>query len=256
MSKVFELPAGLWRGDKPEKEVRLTELTARIRKEMGNPTVRNNPVQVVSSVLVGCIESIGGVPVTERDLDNMLTGDRDFCLLKIREISLGSDVNTSFNCPICSGHNRSVIDLQSIAVYDLDEANYEIRPDLEPDPRVYRVKKEGSWEAIFRFPTGMDQKIVMKGANKNPLATQQDLFSRCLLEWNGEKVFPEHLDNLPIPELNFLEGEIMDALPGPDFNAEVECSLCGAKVPMPMESSDFLFPEDLGKRSGRRLKKR
>lgn len=258
MSDVFELPAGLWKDGTAVKEVRLNELNARIRKEMGKPNLRNNPVQLVSTVLAHCIESIGGNPITEKDINNLLIGDRDFCLLKVREISLGSEVHLTFNCPMCQVSNRSSIDLQSIAIYELNEDNYEIREDITPDPRVFMIKGDFQppWEALFRFPLNSDQRAVMRGSVINPLQAQQDLFGRCLIEWNKEKVFPTHIDDLSLPEINYLTSEIQDALPGPDLNTEIECVSCGATVPMPMESSDFLFPEDLGRRSGKRLKKR
>ena len=86
MEQLFALPGGYVDADGViQKEVVLTPVTGRVRKEMGKAESRRRGHSLINAILSKCIKRIGDVTnIHDGVLDKMSSGDRSFCLMMIR----------------------------------------------------------------------------------------------------------------------------------------------------------------------------
>ena len=73
-----ELPCGLFRDGKAERDAEIVPMTGRVRTTIARPDVRRNGAKIVDAVLLACVREIGGRRVDRQVLDDLLIGDRDF----------------------------------------------------------------------------------------------------------------------------------------------------------------------------------
>lgn len=238
----IKLPCGILNEDGGvERDAVIDPMRGRTREAIARKDIRNNGAKIVDVVLKSCLKSIGSKQVSNAMLGNMLTGDRDFLVLRIRQLSLGDRVEVPMSCPQCKERLDITLDLSEIRVKELSESDYEI----ENGERVFWLEsKELEIRAKFRYPNGKDSHTLAEVSLNNPVAAQYMLYQRCLKEWNGQSApFPAvFIKEKSVRELDWLTDEFAEKLPGPDFDTTVECSICGQETPLRMESSDFLFP--------------
>jgi len=241
------LPCGLMVDGELKRDALIVPMTGKARKMVSRPEMRRNPAKVIDALLGQCLTEVGGETRIRSALTQKLfVADRDFLLLKIREISLGSVVHSQVKCGVCGAQLDVSMDLTN----DIKVRTYE---DLVSD---YEAKAEGGdilfsiadqdlqLEATFRLPKGEDQVDIAPLLDKNPVAASYTLYERCLIEWNGtpaSEMPPQFFDNLPLPVIDFVDEEFTKALPGPDMRVPVDCVQCGEEMTMTLASSDFLF---------------
>lgn len=241
---TFELPCGLLRDGELVREVELTPMTGRVRKNIARPDVRKNGARIIDAVLLACVRSIGGKRVDRQVLDELLVGDRDFLTMKIRQISLGDRVSAQMQCGSCRERIEFDIDLDQVELYPLADGDGEIADNGRA--RLFRIENHDlDVRAAFRFPAGRDQHAIVPLAQKNPVEANYRMYLLCLEEWNDQaKPFPNSFfENLPLNVLDWVGAEFTARMPGPELEHEVICDLCGTANPMSLEMSNFLFPQ-------------
>jgi len=243
LGHAFELPCGLLREGAVIREVELTPMTGRVRKNIARPDVRRNGARIIDAVLLACIRTVGGKRADRQLLDELLVGDRDFLTMKIRQISLGDRVTAHMQCGSCRERIDFDIDLDQVELFPLAEGDCEISEDGRT--RLFRIENADlGVSAAFRYPAGRDQHAIVPLVQKNPVEANYRMYLLCLEEWNGQaKPFPNtFFENLPLNVLDWVDAEFTARMPGPELEHEVICDLCGTANPMSMEMSNFLFP--------------
>lgn len=112
---TFTLPKG-YTDEKGElhREVTLREITGSDQEAMLNPQFKNNPARMLTALLARVIARLGtlenkdiGTHVTGR----MLKSDRDFLILKLRQIDAGPEMDIDVECPSCNHKFKATLDI-------------------------------------------------------------------------------------------------------------------------------------------------
>jgi uncharacterized protein YbaR (Trm112 family) len=151
---------------------------------------------------------------------SLLVGDRDFLMLQLRKMTLGSRVLAVIACPACP----SRMDVE------LDVAQIEIdRPDSVA--AAYSLES-GSRTIRFRLPTGADQEAVAR----LPLEQAVDaLLLRCTVDDGGCAIDADERDAL----ISAMEA----AAPRVEPELDLTCPDCGHAFVLPIEIGSFFLDE-------------
>jgi hypothetical protein len=257
VSRSYTLPVGFPNPDTNElhRQVEVSPMKGELRKKLASEEVRNQPQQGINLVFQRCIESIEGVEPTQKVIQEMTGADRDFCVMKIREISMGKDVTFNFKCrnENCKATIQGVVNLEE----DIEEDHWDeetARERLEDNLFTFVITTENADKEFVRnfdetgkffVPRGQELKQISDTIDRNPIEAQYDLYYLSMLEWNGET--REELDFNPFDDsvagvIDHFSAEFESIVPGPDFSVEFICAECGQSMPADLQGSDFLFP--------------
>lgn len=254
MSDTFQLPMGaLNESGEVLQEFSVVPMTAGLRKQLVSRENRKNTHKLVITILMKCITEIAGQKPTPTFLNKMVVGDLDYALMMIRKISMGDTISSRIVCGSCEDKLDADVSIENdveIRKRVLDE-DYTIEQDAERPElsvRVFEIEDiELERKATFRFPTGNDREKLTPMVAKNPIEANYHMYSRCLRKFHraGELVprpyGPKFVDDLSVPEIEWIEQEFRVAQPGPNTLISIDCEACGAENRVDMGNSDFLF---------------
>lgn len=197
----------------------------------------------VTELLSRAIERVEGLDRSvDRDLAaDLLIGDRDYLLLRLRQMTLGDQVHQVMRCPATACGQKVDVEF-SIGEIPVRRAeslrrDYEIRLSRPAWPGDDR-----SDCAVLRLPTGRDQEAIADLADQNPAAANSRLFARLLVRL-GRTTRPdeEAVRALPIKLRQELADFLRRTAPGPDLHIEAQCPHCGADMTYPFDLEDFFL---------------
>ncbi len=239
----LELPGGVLdsRGQ-CFKTVMVRPLTGRDEELLADRRYRN-AAQQVSEFLAQVLVEVPGLdkPVSKELVSEMLIGDRDYLLLRLRQISLGDQVHQVMRCPgpacgqkadveflISELPVRRVKTVQPQYEFELSE------PSRKDDPK--------SGHVALRLPTGLDLEAILDCKDVNPAMANTKLFARIV-----KKLGRESLDEAAARELSLrTRSEITAFLnkitPGPELKIEVQCPHCRGDMSYPFDLYGFFLP--------------
>jgi hypothetical protein len=112
---TFDLPKG-YLDDKGQvhREVTIREITGADQEAMLNPALRNNPAKMLTALLARVIVKLGALE--GRQIDTAVTAaltksDRDFLILKLKEIDSGPEMDIDVECPDCGKKFKAMLDI-------------------------------------------------------------------------------------------------------------------------------------------------
>lgn len=219
---TFELPSG--------REIELREMTGAEEELLTNQRLIRSG-DAVNRVLANCILRLGDndQPVVN-DVLNMLSGDRLFTLVRLRQVSLGDDVELDPVCPntACRAKNHVVVNLNDLPVTPYGEER----------------------EFVFTLP-GSAKKVKfvhLDGNKEKRLAQMQEpnisaAMMIRILEIDGAAPSKKALAEMSMRDRTALRAEMLRVDAGIDTSIECECDSCGARIRTKLEAeSSFLFP--------------
>jgi hypothetical protein len=247
---VVELPAGLWHKGQVHRDVEIVPMTGLTRKAIARKEVRANPSKVTDIILGQCINRIGTFThISDKVLDNLVLGDKDFLLLEIRRVSMGDTFKSNVTCAACSNDIEVTFHIDELEVIRIKEGEYEV----VDEQRTFRIQDEAlKIDAVLRYPVGKDQGALLGVSDRNPVEANFKLYAECLLQWAGDKgpFRASFFERMPVRVLDEFEDQFTKAQPGPVFEQSVGCPACAANIEFTFEGSDFLFrPTRRGKTS-------
>jgi hypothetical protein len=219
----FELPSGT--------EIELREMTGAEEELLTNARLIRSG-DALNQVLRNCITRIGdATEVTEKDVLDLLSGDRLFILLKLREISLGSEVDLELVCPqpSCRETNLLSVDLSEAKVtkYGID--------------REFVFELPGSKRSV-RFTHLDGHKEKRLAALKEPSISSAMLIR--ILEVDGKPPTKKLLADMSLRDRTGLRKAMQKVDAGPDTVVAMECEACGSPIRTRLEAeAGFFFPE-------------
>jgi hypothetical protein len=112
---TFELPKG-YVDEKGQlhKEVTIREITGADQEAMLNPSLKSNPAKMLTALLARVITKLGTLEGRQVDTGvtaNMFKSDRDFLILKLKEIDSGPEMEIDVECPDCSKKFKAMLDI-------------------------------------------------------------------------------------------------------------------------------------------------
>jgi hypothetical protein len=244
-SIVVQLPGGAHdAGGRRHREAELVPLRGREEELLAQAS--RPPAELVTRVLASCVRRIGPLaPVTERMARDLTVGDRQFLLLKLREVTFGPDVVAVASCPWPACGKKMDVGFR---IPDVP-----IRPGRGDGP-VYELELSQAAALVdggqlhrrvrFRLPTGADQEAVAVLLDSNPAGALRGLLERCVVAIGpAEPPRPEWLDALCPRARAEIEQAMAAAAHGPELTMEARCPECARTFTLPFEVADFFFGE-------------
>ena len=112
---TFELPKGyVDEKGQTHREVTMREITGADQEAMLNPQLRNNPAKMLTALLARVITKLGTLEGRQVDAGvtaSMFKSDRDFLILKLKEIDSGPEMDIDVECPDCGKKFKAMLDI-------------------------------------------------------------------------------------------------------------------------------------------------
>lgn len=219
---TFELPSGT--------EVELREMTGAEEELLTNQRLIRTG-DAVNQVLKNCIVRLGdNDEPSMKDVLDLLSGDRLFILVKLRQVSLGDEVELELVCPnaACRATNHVAVDLE-----ELEVTHY--GPERE-----FSFELPGSKRTVrFGYLDGHKEKRL--AALKEPSISSAMLIR--IIEIDGNPPNKKLMAEMSMRDRSALRREMLRVDAGIDTTVETECDSCGARIRTRLEAEPgFLFP--------------
>lgn len=231
--EVFELLQGY--RDKEgniHKEFEVREMTGSDEEAISKNEIKSNGAKIIRTIIARCCLRIGNLFKEDMKdaewvniIQNLSVGDQDYILLRIREASLGEEIEAKYECadPSCkeSIHTTITIDELELVPFDgLHEIPFELpKGFVDKDGNVLKKGK-------MRHPNGLDREVLDSVLKTNVGRANTLMLSRCITELEGVKVYDELVRNLSIKDRNYLLELFRTHKFGVNLEVEVECPTC------------------------------
>jgi len=219
---TFTLPSGM--------EIDLVEMTGVEEDLLTNQRLIKTG-EAINQVLANCIKRIGENDAPGmKDVLDMLSGDRLFVLVRLRQISLGDEVELELACPNIACGERTYV---TINLEDLEVTPY-------GEEREFEFKLPRSGKAVkFGYLDGHKEKRL--AAMKQPSLTTAMMIR--ILSIDEQPPSKKHLNEMSIRDRSALREEMTRVDGGIDTAVDVSCDSCGARIRTRLEAEPaFLFP--------------
>ncbi len=111
----FTLPKGFVDKDGTlQREVVLREITGADQEAMLSPQLRQNPAKMLSALLARVIVRLGTIDksrIDTRVAADLTKRDRDFLIMKLKEIDSGPEMEIDAACPDCGRAFKATLDI-------------------------------------------------------------------------------------------------------------------------------------------------
>jgi len=206
------------------REVVIDEMDGKAEEILADPKYRARQQQGITAFIAYLLKRIGSAEATNDAVKHMLSGDRDFLMLKIRIHTLGNVWSTEIKCTSCGDMLPVVVDLDKLKIDAISDND--TRVVTGKLSRGYKDQKGAVHKDYeMRFPTGVDQEQV---ANVRNLSTMKTLLlNKCLKHLGSMKMVSDYdLRRMKYRERLELEDNLYNNLPGVSWAVDVVCS-CG-----------------------------
>jgi len=222
------------------KEVELVPLSGREEELLVNTADRGAAIQV-STILGRCVKRIGHFDeVTEEIVRNLLVGDRQYLMLKLREITFGERVQATVTCPWpdCGGGVDISFNISDIPIKDASLTSpiheFKLSAIAEGDPHII-------W---FRLPNGADQEALSGQLIQNQAVATTQLLWRCIQRIDDiEGPDIEYVRSLPTHTRVQIEQRMQALGPDVELTMEAVCPECDRSFSIPFDLQEFFFDE-------------
>lgn len=219
---IFILPSGT--------EIELREMTGVEEELLTNQRLIRSG-DAVNQVLANCIVRLGDrEDVSTKDVLDMLSGDRLFVLVRLREVSLGEEVELELACPnpVCRAKNRLTVNIDDLVVTSYGE------------DREFTFVLPGSGRKVrFTYLDGHKEKRLAQMQEPN---ISSAMMIR-ILEIDGSAPTKKALSEMSMRDRSALRAEMLRVDAGIDTTIECDCESCGTRLRTRLETEPaFLFP--------------
>ncbi len=243
----FTLPIGYADAEGAlHRRVALRKMTGKEEAILADKRYQRNGGKLVTELLHSCVTRIGDLPSNGRSVvGDMYSADRNFLLLKLRSVTFGPELKTSYTCPSCGETMRLVEDLDALPVNAIDgDSVDDIRVELEDG----YVDRDGTLHTalVLRLPRGADEEAVAAQMRQNASVGKNALLARCMKSLGD---IPKHrlealgahiLAELTLADRRAIDHALNSAAPGVDLTREIECPFCGHSFKSTLDLSNFL----------------
>lgn len=166
-------------------------------------------------------------------LARLTIGQRDLCLLKLREMTFGSKLTGVAACPDCREQVELDFDIRDIAA---DEARL---PDFQDDEAVNEIPLTlPGWELRFRLPTNADLASLQADASQ----AKTILLEACVLEASHEGKSAQ-TSELPDEVVAALSERMAKEDPYLNISFALKCPACGHEWQMIFDIVGYFMSE-------------
>lgn len=224
----------------------LREINGSDEEAISKPEIKSNGAKIARVLLERCCNRIGTISKSEvksqewRDIIQSLSiGDQDIMLLRLRQISLGDEIETQYECPDKQCKTKITVmaevdELEIIPFNGEDEFEFELPKGLKD--------KEGNLitKGRLRHPNGHDREALDSILRKNTGLANTMMLSRCITHLEGTKVHDDFVRNLSLKDRNYLLSQIKENSYGVSTTVEVDCPNCGENFKASLNAVNFI----------------
>jgi len=238
---VWDLPGGYVDDDGGiYREVVIEPLTGAQEKRIAQ-RANTSQAALATTLLASCIRRIGPMnEITEAHARRLLVGDRQFLLLKLREITFGNELRAVTRCswPDCGKRLDIDFTTDAIPIVCAPQERRFMELPMDDTKRAQTV--------TFRLPNGEDQERIAHLTTKNEPLASSLLLARCIRSIGPDHEKPpgqKEIDALPQPLKERIE-EAMDRL-GPKLITTMEafCPECERNFSVGFDLQAFVLKE-------------
>ncbi len=228
------------------REVSLTPLSGR-EEELLAGNHRRESASLVTIVLSRCLQRLGTIsPVSEEVARHLLIADRQYLLLKLREVTFGDQVQATIFCPWPDCGQRIDMDfsIKDIPVTDSEDKGPTYQIELSPEAAVTGEGGEAYRAVIFRLPNGGDQEAISPFISENEARAVAMLLGRCIQSIGPWKAPGDELISRLSPLARMeIERQMETVAPKVDLTMEANCPECGREFDAPFDLQGFFLSE-------------
>jgi len=209
-----------------EAEVR--ELTGRDEEALARTTSQETLVQ---TVLTRGTLRVGSEKASEEILNNLLSGDRDYLLLKIFVATFGETLTVSPFCKTCNDRPEVEINLNK---------DVPVKTLASPKDRYFRVPIARG-EVKAELPTGHTQRLLMAEVERSFAELSTVLLANTVTEVRGTAVIdPAQVLDLSIRDRRKISEQILSRSPGPLMqDTTCKCPRCDSTLEVPLSLANL-----------------
>lgn len=227
-------------------EVEVREMNGTDEEAISKKDINSNGGKVVRTLLERCVLRIGTIYRDEvksakwrEIIQELSVGDQDYILLKIRQASLGDEIETQYECPDPNCKEKIIT---TITVDELPIVPFNGQHTIEFELPRGHVTKDGNVlrKGKLRHPNGLDREALDTVMRKNSGLANTLMLSRCIVELEGIKVHDDIVRNLSMKDRNYLLSLIHENRFGVDLAVEVECPTCAETFKASLNATNFI----------------
>jgi hypothetical protein len=244
---MASLPGGYIDGEgNVHHEVELTPLTGREEELLAGYSAQDLASRV-TTVLQRCIRRIGTVSPVSRDLiSSLLIADRQYLLLKLRELTHGRDIQASLNCPWpdCGQPIMVNFSMDKIPVVELVDPEPTYTMELSAEAAFVTDSGESYRNVCFRLPNGSDQEVLIPILLNDEIKAQTTLLKRCIQSIGTVADLPDtNVEQLSPLARQEIETRMETLAPKVELTMESTCPDCGRDYAAPFDIQTFFLGE-------------
>ena len=248
VDEVFELLAGYIDDEGIlQKTFTIREVNGNDEEAIYNSNKKANGASVITLLLERCVISIGNITrksagsteAWRKVIQGLLVGDRDYIVLKLRELSVGDEFEVSHTCPNpeCKAELTSFVNIDEISIEPF-KGDYTIPFDL---PKGYKDKSGNVHkEGILRLPNGLDGEILGPIAKKNIAKGTSMMLTRICTFADGTIITQDVMSSLTVRDRRYLSDILKDNVFGVDTTVDITCSDCGETFKATFNPANFI----------------
>lgn len=245
VSDEFEMLAGYEdENGVVHKTFTIREMTGRDEEAISKSDLRQNGAKLITVLLERCVMSIGTLSKKEvgeikwkEIVKSLYVGDQDYIVLKIRELSMGGEIEVTHICPNCKASMKTILDVSELEVEPFKGYRL-IQFEL---PKGYRDKKGVvHTTGTMRLPTGYDREILTPMAKKNIAQASTVMLTRLCKFDDGLSVTEDVMRDLTIRDREYLQKLLQENTFGVNLEVDVTCVDCGEEFKGNLNSINFI----------------
>lgn len=243
---LFILPGGYILDDGVcHKEVKLRQLTGKEEEIIVGADSESNIPAILTRVLANCLERVGQIKEINAEIvRRLLICDRDYLLLKLRQITFGDRIDARVQCPneLCKKPMDIDFDIRKIEIE---------RKDIGKGIFFHTLSSHSSYkdrdniihsEIEFRLPNVSDQEQIAEIYKVNQSMALTKLIARCLIRIGSISIVDEDLvQSLSIPARREINLRMQEVSPKVDLQINIRCPECGTNFSSPFDIQNFFL---------------
>jgi hypothetical protein len=221
------------------RDVELTPLSGR-GEELIAHSMRHGRAAALTTTLSRCVRRLGSIsPVTPSLVRQLLVADRQYLLLKLRDMTFGDQVQATVRCPWTECGRKIDIDfsLRDVPVKESTDKGPIYRMELSPEATGEDQDERADRAIAFRLPNGEDQELI------TPLAAAPDGDAEAALALLLTRCIQGASRNLSARALEEIETRMNEVAPKVQLTIEGQCRECGRDFAVPFDLQEFFFQE-------------
>lgn len=222
----------------------LREMTGRDEEAISKSDVKQNGAKLIATLLERCVLSIGtltrksvGGEEWKEIIKGLLVGDQDYMLIKLRELSMGGEIEVTHTCPYCKESLKTLLDVSELDIIPFSGQRV-VSFSL---PKGFRDKKGVLHkDGTLRLPTGQDREILTPIARKNVAQASTLMLTRLCKFEDGLYVTEDVMRDLTVRDREYLQKVLQENLFGINLEIDVTCTNCGEDFKGNLNTTNFI----------------